>query len=113
MNAAAMVPAVSLDPKLSGRALLSGSECLCGDAIKPDDLVAANFDITQVHTGGALYLYVHMQDGRITYRGCCQMMRTPRGIAIDASGHGDWETVPELPAHMFVVGVVERVYRPT
>ena len=39
-----------------GRAILNGAQCLCGDEIRADDLVAANFDTTRVHTGGGLYL---------------------------------------------------------
>ena len=96
------------EPK--GRAFLDGAQCLCGDAIKADDLVAANFDNKHVHTGGGLYL-VQSADG---WRGCRRMMRVPDGIAIDQDGHGDWVTFANLDVTGWrVVGTVETVYRPT
>lgn len=94
----------------TGRALLDGSQCLCGDEIKDGDLVAANFDIKTVHTGGGLYLLQSL-DG---WRGCRRMMRVPEGFAIDKDGRGSWSTFPSLDAiSMRVVGCVETVYRPT
>jgi len=94
----------------TGRSMLDGVQCLCGDAIKADDLVVANFDNKHVHTGGGLYL-VHTTDG---WRGCRRMMRVPDGIAIDQDGHGDWVTLANLDVTGWrVVGTVESVYRPT
>ncbi len=94
----------------SGRALLDGGQCLCGDAIKAGDLVAANFDTRRVHSGGGLYL-LQSADG---WRGCRWMMRVPDGVMIDQNGYGDWVTVPSLDATVWrVVGAVETVYRPT
>ena len=93
-----------------GRAFLDGAQCLCGDAIKADDLVAANFDNKHVNTGGCLY-FVQSADG---WRGCRRMMRVPDGITIDQDGHGDWVTITDLDATTWsVVGTVETVYRPT
>lgn len=93
-----------------GRALLGGDQCLCGDEIRADDLVAANFDTTHVHTGGGLYL-LQSADG---WRGCRRMMRVFDGIAIDQDGRGDWVTVPSLDVTAWrVVAAVETVYRPT
>ena len=94
----------------TGRALLDGRQCLCGDEIRADDLVAANFDRKHVHTGGGLFL-LQSADG---WRGCRRMMRVPDGIAIDQDGRGDWVTVPSMDATVWrVVGTVETVYRPT
>lgn len=94
----------------TGRSMLDGAQCLCGDAIKANDLVAANFDNKHVHTGGGLYL-VQTTDG---WRGCRRMMRVPDGIAIDQDGHGDWVTFANLDVPGWhVVGTVETVYRPT
>lgn len=99
--------AVTVQP--SGRAMLDGGECLCGDEIKAGDLVMANFDRTTVSTGGGLYL-LQSADG---WRGCRRMMRTPDGIAIDQDGLGDWKTVPHLNDSAWrIVGTVETVYRP-
>lgn len=93
-----------------GRALLSGAHCLCGNEIKAEDLVAANFDKTHVSTGGGLYL-VQSADG---WRGCRRMTRVPDGIAIDLDCDGDWVTIPSMEATSWrVVGTVETVYRPT
>ena len=97
-------------PEPTGRALIDGGQCLCGDEIRADDLVAANFDKKHVHTGGGLYL-LQSDDG---WRGCRRMMRVPDGIAIDQDGRGDWVTVPSMEATSWrVVGTVETVYRPT
>lgn len=94
----------------TGRAMLDGGQCQCGDDIRPGDIVAANFDVKRVHSGGGLYL-VQSPDG---WRGCRRMMRVPDGVAIDQDGHGDWVTVPDLDRTCFrVVGAVETVYRPT
>ena len=94
----------------TARVILDGSQCLCGDAIKADDLVAADFNKTDVHTGGGLYL-LQSDDG---WRGCRRMMRVPDGIAIDQDGYGDWVTVPNLEATAWrVVGTVNAVYKPT
>lgn len=93
-----------------GRALLSGAHCLCGNEIKAEDLVAANFDKTHVHTGGGLYL-VQTADG---WRGCRRMTRVPDGIAIDLDCDGDWATFARVEdSGLRVVGTVESVYRPT
>ncbi len=93
-----------------GRALLSGAHCLCGNEIKAEDLVAANFDKTHVHTGGGLYL-VQSADG---WRGCRRMTHVPDGIAIGLDCDGDWVTIPSMEATSWrVVGTVETVYRPT
>lgn len=94
----------------SGRAMLDGGQCQCGDAIRPGDIVAANFDSKRVHTGGGLYL-VQSPDG---WHGCRRMTRVPDGIAIDQDGYGDWVTVRDMDATCWrVVGTVETVYRPT
>lgn len=99
-----------IPPQSSGRAMIDGRGCLCGDAIKPGDLVLANFDSTRVSTGGGLYL-LQTSDG---WRGCRRMMRVPDGIAIDKDGHGDWKMFSSLESiHWHVVAVVETVYRPT
>lgn len=96
--------------QVSGRALFSGAQCLCGDEIKAEDLVAANFDNKQVHTGGGLYL-VQTSDG---WRGCRRMTRVPDGIAIDRDCAGDWVTFASIEdSGLQVVGTVEIVYRPT
>ncbi len=93
----------------TGRALLDGGQCLCGDEIMAADLVAANFDSKHVHTGGGLYL-LQSDDG---WRGCRKLMRVPNGIATDQDGHGDWVTIPSMDAIAWrVVGTVETVYRP-
>lgn len=99
------------DGEPSGRALIEGSQCLYGDEVRGDDLVVANFDRKDVHTGGALYL-VQSASG---WRGCRRMIRTlSNEIAIDDTGRGDWVTVPNLEATTYrVVGIVETVYRPT
>ncbi len=94
----------------TGRAMLDGGQCLCGDDIRADDLVLANFDRRHVHTGGGLYLL----QAASSWRGCRRMTRVPDGIAIDRDGQGDWVTVPDMSATGWrVVGIVETVYRPT
>ncbi len=96
--------------ELTGQMLLDGRQCLYGDEIRANDLVAANFDCRDVHTGGGLYL-LRSQDG---WHGCRRMMRVPDGITIDQDGLGDWVTVPSMEATRWqVVGIVETVYRPT
>ena len=98
--------------ELTGRAILQGSTCLCGEAVKSGDLVAANFDVRHVHSGGGLYLFEARDEGRVTWQGCRRMMRVPTGIAIDQDGHGDWVTLPSLDATGWrVVGTVETVYK--
>lgn len=102
--------ALSAHVEPSGRAMLEGRQCICGEAIRADDIVAVNFDTRHVHSGGGLYL-VQSSDG---WRGCRRMMRVPDGVAIDQDGHGDWVTVPDIDAAPWrVVGSVETVYRPT
>lgn len=102
----------TLPGELRGRALFDGTTCLCGDAIQAGDLVAANFDVKDVHTGGGLYLLEARDNGQVTWRGCRRMMRTLTGIAIDQNGQGDWITVPNLnDTRWRVVGIVESVYR--
>ncbi len=96
----------------TGRAMLDGGECLYADAIKPGDLVAANFDVKHAHTGGGLYL-VQATDGS-KWRACRRMMRVPAGIQIDQDGCGNWITVPSMEAiGWHIVGTIETVYKPT
>lgn len=91
--------------------MLDGAQCLCGDEVKADDLVLANFDAKDVSTGGGLYL---LQSTDSPWRGCRRMMRVPAGIAIDQDGRGDWVTVPSMDGMRWqIVGAVEKVYRPT
>ncbi len=98
----------------AGRRLIDGTNCQYAGAVKPGDLVAANFDDRHVHTGGGLYLLEEVEDGRVVWSGCRRMMRVPGGIGIDITGHRDWETFPSMEATRWqVVGRVERVYRPT
>lgn len=98
--------------ELSGRAILQGAACVCGDAIKPGDLVAVNFDVKRVHTGGGLYLFEAVQDGRVTWHGCRSMIRVPDGITVDQNGYGDRVTLPNLDTIGWrVVGTVETVYK--
>lgn len=100
--------AVGRAAEMTGRRIIDGTHCVCGDDIRPGDLVAANFDHTHVHTGGGLYL---VTDGQGWY-GCRRMMRVPDGVAIDQDSHGDWITVPSLDRTAWrVVGVVESVYK--
>lgn len=40
----------------TGWIMFDGRECPYADAIKSGDLVAANFDVKDAHTGGGLYL---------------------------------------------------------
>jgi len=42
--------------ELTGKSIFDGAACKCGDAIESGDLVAANFDVRDVHTGGGLHL---------------------------------------------------------
>ena len=99
---------------LTGRAVFNGASCQYADAVKPGDLIAANFDVTHVHTGGGLYLLEEREDGRVTWRGCRRMMRVPTGIAVDQDGHGDWKTPSCLEAYGWhIVGTIETVYKPT
>lgn len=99
----------------SGRAMIPGELCQYADAVKPGDLVAANFDVKRVHSGGALYLLEAVEGERVTWRGCRRMMSAfSGGIAIDQTGHGDWVTVPSVEANGYrIAGIVEKVYRPT
>lgn len=100
--------------EMSGRAIIEGTYCQYGDEVKPDDLVAANFDMKHVHTGGGLYLLEKREGNRVKWSGCRRMIRTPAGIEIDQDGHGDWVTVADMAGTGFhVVGAVETVYRPT
>ena len=97
----------------SGRALLDGTQCQTGERVKAGDLLAVNFDVRDLCTGGRLHLVQSRQPGR-EWRGCQFMMRTLTGVAIDRDGCGDWVTVADLGETAFqVVGAVETVYRPT
>lgn len=99
---------------LHGRAIFDGTYCQYADAVKPGDLIAANFDVRDVHTGGGLFLIEERASGRVTWRGCRRMIRVPQGVSVDQDGHGDWVTLPSLEECRWrVVGVVETVYRPT
>lgn len=97
---------------LHGRAMLHGSDFQYGDAIRPDDLVAVNFDVKHVGTGGGLFIVVDAENPP-SWRGCRRMMQVPDGVSIDISGHGNHETFqsPEA-AGWRIVGVVEKVYGP-
>jgi len=96
----------------SGRALFFGDCCQYADDIHAADLVAANFDVKDIHTGGGLYLFVHVKDGRLNYRCCRRAMRVPDGIVIDWNGRGEWKKVASMADTVFrVVGVVETVYK--
>ncbi len=98
----------------TGRAVFDGGACQYADAVKPGDLIAANFDAKHVDTGGGLYLLEEREGGRVTWRGCRRLMRVPAGIAIDQDGLGDWITFPCLEAFGWhVVGTIETVYKPT
>ena len=99
----------------TGRALFPGDSCQYADAVKPGDLVAANFDVKRVHAGGALYLLEAVEGGRVTWRGCRRMMLMFNGgVGVDQSGRGDWVTVPSVEASGYrIAGIVEKVYRPT
>lgn len=95
-----------------GRSIFDGVQCQYADAVVPGDLIAANFDVKRVHTGGGLYL-IQARDGS-KWRGCRRMIRVPDGIAIDQDGRGDWVTVPNMKETCWrVVGIVETVYKPT
>ena len=99
-------------PEPTGRAMFDGTQCQYADAVRPGDLVAANFDEKHVHTGGGLYLVESTNGDR--WHGCRQMMRVPDGIAIDQDGCGDWVTVADMSATPWhVVGTIEAVYKPT
>lgn len=102
-------------PELSGRAIFDGDSCQYADEVKPGDLVAANFDVKHVHTGGGLYLLESRVDGRVTWRGCRRMIFNLRGsIDVDENGRGEWVTVPDLGAlNLHIVGTIETVCRPT
>ena len=96
------------------RATLEGWQCTYGDAIKPRDIVVANFDLRRVSTGGGLYLVQQLPGCDDEFRACRRMMRVPDGVMIDQDGHGDWSTFdsPEA-AGWEVVGTIETIYRPT
>lgn len=95
----------------SGRAMVDGGQCLCGEEIKACDLVLANFDVKDVSTGGGLYL---LKATDSPWHGCRRMMRVFDGIAIDQDGRGNWITVPSMDGLRWqIVGAVETVYRPT
>lgn len=98
--------------QLSGQAIFDADSCQYADVVRAGDLVAANFDDKDVHTGGALYLVEALEGGRVVWRGCRQMKRVPEGIAIDQDGRGDWVTLPSLDAAGWrIAGRVENVYR--
>lgn len=106
----ARVPAASAP--FTGRAIFDADSCQYADVVRAGDLIAANFDAKEVHTGGALYLVEAVERGRVVWRGCRRMMRVPSGITIDQSGRGDWVTLPSLKAAGWrVAGRVEKVYR--
>lgn len=88
----------------TGRALLDGAQCRTGDRVRASDLVLANFDKTDVHTSGALYL-LQSTNG---WRGCRYLTRVFNGIAIDQDGWGDWITTPSMGSTVWrVVATVE------
>ena len=95
----------------SGRAFFEAGPVIgsYGEKVLSSDLIAANFDVCKVHSGGGLYLLEAKEGGE--WRGCRLMMTVPNGVDIDQSGRGDWLTVPSMEATAFrVVGVIERVY---
>jgi hypothetical protein len=99
---------------LSGRAVVQGFQCLCPGVIEAGDLVAANFDVRDVQTGGGQYLVEEVSDGRVVWSGCRSMVRVPEGISVDVDGRQNWVTFPDLSAVGWrVVGIVETVYRPS
>lgn len=112
-NLHSLVPMMPGDATPSGRALLDGSQCQTGEHVKPSDLLAVNFNVRTVSTGGGLYLVQSRLPGR-EWRGCRYLMRTTTGITIDQDGRGDWATVASMEDTAWeVVGKVETVYRPT
>lgn len=103
-----------LETSPSGRAMVHGHQCLCPGVIEAGDLVAANFDVRDVHTGGGQYLVEEIEGGRVVWSGCRSMVRVPAGISVDIDGRQNWVTFPDLSAVGWrVVGIVETVYRPT
>ena len=95
---------------IAGYRMVDGARCLCGEAIKPGDLVKANFDLRRVHTGGGLYLVEEWRNGLLVWSGCRRMTRVPDGIAMDVDCAGDWKTFESI-APLQVVATVEGVYR--
>lgn len=103
---------VQIASPLSGRATFDGTTCQLANEIEPGDLVAANFDVKDVHTGGGLYLVEEHQAGRVTWRGCRRMARVPDGVSVDVDGQSSWRTFPDLESvNWHVVGQVETVYK--
>lgn len=99
---------------LTGRAVFDADSCQYADAVRPGDLVAADFDTKDVHTGGDLYLVEALKEGRVVWRGCRRLTRVATGVAVDQDGRGDWVTVRNLDEVGWrIAGRVERVYRPT
>lgn len=99
--------------QVTGRAMLQGHQCLCPGHIAAGDMVAANFDVKEVHTGGGQYLVEEIENGRVVWSGCRSMVRVPGGISVDVDGRQNWVTFPDLSAVGWrVVGIVETVYRP-
>lgn len=113
MSALEMLPEARRAP-LTGRAIFDADSCQYADVVRVGDLIAADFDRKEVHTGGDLYLVEAVEGGRVVWRGCRRMIRMPDGIAIDQDGYGDWVTLPSIEAAGWrVAGRVEKVYRAT
>lgn len=97
---------------LAGRALFDADSCQYADVVRAGDLISADFGVKDVHSCGGLYLVEAVEEGRVVWRGCRQMMRVTAGIAIDQNGRGEWVTLPSLDAAGWrIAGRVENVYR--
>ncbi len=111
-NTLALIDNTSHGSSRTGQSLIDGALCRYGDAVRPGDLVKANFDRCDVGTGGGLYLVQQTADSKVVWSGCRRMTRLPGGVAVDNDGEGNWTTVASLDAcHLHVVATVEAVYR--
>lgn len=100
--------------KLTGRVMLDGTPWQYADAVKPGDLLLADFDRKTVHGNGGLYLVEALENGRIVWQGCRRITLAAGKVVIDQDGHGDYAEFDSLSdCGWRVVGSVVTVYRPT
>ena len=79
-NTSAQIGNTSRDSNRTGQSLVDGALCRYGDAVRPGDLVKANFDRRDVGTGGGLYLVQQTANSKVIWSGCRRMTRVPDGV---------------------------------
>lgn len=94
----------------TGRVLVSGDWWQYGDEVRPDDLLAVNFDVKRVYCS-SLYL---LEEVGGSWHGCRRINQELSGLDIQDDVNDTWVRVQSVEEIGFrVIGRVEAVYRPT